>query len=128
MSLHYYPQGYRYRSAARMSGAVVGGEQGSDSDVAELSDLEDDGDEDEEEEEEEEEKKNYRNNCAFARKWEIRRSEKRMTERKREREKTVENTEIASNGMKGTEINWRGDRVCLRLPHRLVRATNFAVR
>ncbi|KAL0107192.1 hypothetical protein PUN28_015603 [Cardiocondyla obscurior] len=46
MSLH-YPQGYRYRSASK---AVIGtglGEQGSDSDVAELSDLEDDEDEDE---------------------------------------------------------------------------------
>lgn len=41
MSLH-YPQGYRYRSASRAGG----GEQGSDSDVAELSDLEDDEDED----------------------------------------------------------------------------------
>ncbi|CAK9796452.1 Voltage-dependent T-type calcium channel subunit alpha-1G [Anthophora quadrimaculata] len=44
MSLH-YPQGYRYRPATKA--AVVGnGEQGSDSDVAELSDLEDDEDED----------------------------------------------------------------------------------
>nr|XP_034187863.1 voltage-dependent T-type calcium channel subunit alpha-1G isoform X2 [Osmia lignaria] len=44
MSLH-YPQGYRYRPASK---AVGGGnvEQGSDSDVAELSDLEDDEDED----------------------------------------------------------------------------------
>lgn len=41
MSLH-YPQGYRYRSASKAGG----GEQGSDSDVAELSDLEDDEDED----------------------------------------------------------------------------------
>ncbi|XP_039307104.1 voltage-dependent T-type calcium channel subunit alpha-1G isoform X4 [Solenopsis invicta] len=45
MSLH-YPHGYRYRSASRaISGSGVG-EQGSDSDVAELSDLEDDEDED----------------------------------------------------------------------------------
>lgn len=43
MSLH-YPQGYRYRSASKAGGA--GCEQGSDSDVAELSDLEDDEDED----------------------------------------------------------------------------------
>ncbi|KAG7209644.1 hypothetical protein KM043_011291 [Ampulex compressa] len=42
MSLH-YPQGYRYRSASKAGGS---GEQGSDSDVAELSDLEDDEDED----------------------------------------------------------------------------------
>ena len=67
MSLH-YPQGYRYRPASKVVGAG-NGEQGSDSDVAELSDLEDDEDEDgggqstnrqivqqdEEEEEEEEE-------------------------------------------------------------------------
>lgn len=47
MSLH-YPQGYRYRSASRTGGGIgIGGEQGSDSDVAELSDLEDDEDEDE---------------------------------------------------------------------------------
>ncbi|XP_014476134.1 PREDICTED: voltage-dependent T-type calcium channel subunit alpha-1G isoform X2 [Dinoponera quadriceps] len=44
MSLH-YPQGYRYRSASKAGG--TGGEQSSDSDVAELSDLEDDEDEDE---------------------------------------------------------------------------------
>lgn len=44
MSLH-YPQGYRYRSAAKAAG-IGNGEQGSDSDVAELSDLEDDEDED----------------------------------------------------------------------------------
>lgn len=42
MSLH-YPQGYRYRSASKVG---VTGEQGSDSDVAEFSDLEDDEDED----------------------------------------------------------------------------------
>ncbi|KAI4503315.1 hypothetical protein M0802_001537 [Mischocyttarus mexicanus] len=41
MSTH-YPQGYRYRSPTK----ATGGEQGSDSDVAELSDLEDDEDED----------------------------------------------------------------------------------
>ncbi|XP_017887476.1 voltage-dependent T-type calcium channel subunit alpha-1G isoform X3 [Ceratina calcarata] len=44
MSLH-YPQGYRYRPASKAAGAG-NGEQGSDSDVAELSDLEDDEDED----------------------------------------------------------------------------------
>ncbi|XP_076629158.1 ca[2+]-channel protein alpha[[1]] subunit T isoform X2 [Colletes latitarsis] len=44
MSLH-YPQGYRYRSAAKAAG-TGNSEQGSDSDVAELSDLEDDEDED----------------------------------------------------------------------------------
>lgn len=43
MSLH-YPQGYRYRSTSKAGGGA--GEQGSDSDVAELSDLEDDEDED----------------------------------------------------------------------------------
>ncbi|KAF7408827.1 hypothetical protein HZH66_003364 [Vespula vulgaris] len=41
MSTH-YPQGYRYRSPTK----ATSGEQGSDSDVAELSDLEDDEDED----------------------------------------------------------------------------------
>ncbi|XP_071560722.1 ca[2+]-channel protein alpha[[1]] subunit T isoform X4 [Temnothorax nylanderi] len=45
MSLH-YPQGYRYRSASRAVSGTGVGEQGSDSDVAELSDLEDDEDED----------------------------------------------------------------------------------
>lgn len=40
----HYPQGHRYRSAFKVSGAGV--EQSSDSDVAELSDLEDDEDED----------------------------------------------------------------------------------
>ncbi|XP_026299337.1 voltage-dependent T-type calcium channel subunit alpha-1G isoform X4 [Apis mellifera] len=44
MSLH-YPQGYRYRPASKAVGSG-NGEQGSDSDVAELSDLEDDEDED----------------------------------------------------------------------------------
>ncbi|XP_076671262.1 ca[2+]-channel protein alpha[[1]] subunit T isoform X2 [Andrena cerasifolii] len=44
MLLH-YPQGYRYCSATKAAGAG-NGEQGSDSDVAELSDLEDDEDED----------------------------------------------------------------------------------
>ncbi|OAD58475.1 Voltage-dependent T-type calcium channel subunit alpha-1G [Eufriesea mexicana] len=44
MSLH-YPQGYRYRPATKAAG-TGNGEQGSDSDVAELSDLEDDEDED----------------------------------------------------------------------------------
>nr|XP_012145317.1 PREDICTED: calsequestrin-1-like [Megachile rotundata] len=44
MSLH-YPQGYRYRPATKAVGPG-NGEQGSDSDVAELSDLEDDEDED----------------------------------------------------------------------------------
>ncbi|XP_061937482.1 voltage-dependent T-type calcium channel subunit alpha-1G isoform X5 [Apis cerana] len=44
MSLH-YPQGYRYRPASKTVGSG-NGEQGSDSDVAELSDLEDDEDED----------------------------------------------------------------------------------
>lgn len=53
MSLHYYPQSYRYRSATRTSVIGVSAEQGSDSDVAELSDLEDDGDEDDADEEEE---------------------------------------------------------------------------
>ncbi|XP_011061777.1 PREDICTED: voltage-dependent T-type calcium channel subunit alpha-1G isoform X4 [Acromyrmex echinatior] len=46
MSLH-YPQGYRYRSASKAISGTGVGEQGSDSDVAELSDLEDDEDEDE---------------------------------------------------------------------------------
>lgn len=47
MSLRYHPQGYRYRSATKITeGATVCGEQGSDSDVAELSDLEDDDDDD----------------------------------------------------------------------------------
>ncbi|XP_011633277.1 voltage-dependent T-type calcium channel subunit alpha-1G-like isoform X3 [Pogonomyrmex barbatus] len=45
MSLH-YPQGYRYRSASKAVSGVGVGEQSSDSDVAELSDLEDDEDED----------------------------------------------------------------------------------
>ncbi|XP_024872842.1 voltage-dependent T-type calcium channel subunit alpha-1G isoform X2 [Temnothorax curvispinosus] len=45
MSLH-YPQGYRYRSTSRAVSGTGVGEQGSDSDVAELSDLEDDEDED----------------------------------------------------------------------------------
>ncbi|KYQ53199.1 Voltage-dependent T-type calcium channel subunit alpha-1G [Trachymyrmex zeteki] len=45
MSLH-YPQGYRYRSASKAISGTGVGEQGSDSDVAELSDLEDDEDED----------------------------------------------------------------------------------
>lgn len=45
MSLH-YPQGYRYRSASKAVNGTGIGEQGSDSDVAELSDLEDDEDED----------------------------------------------------------------------------------
>lgn len=40
----HYPRGYRYRSASRAGCGI--GEQGSDSDVAELSDLEDDEDED----------------------------------------------------------------------------------
>lgn len=44
MSLH-YPQGYRYCSATKAAG-TGNSEQGSDSDVAELSDLEDDEDED----------------------------------------------------------------------------------
>ncbi|XP_015590684.1 voltage-dependent T-type calcium channel subunit alpha-1G isoform X2 [Cephus cinctus] len=54
MSLHYYPQGYRYRSATRTSVSGTPGEQGSDSDVAELSELEDDGDEEEDGDEDEE--------------------------------------------------------------------------
>ena len=51
MSLHYHPQSYRYRSASRQGGGGHGPceQLGSDSDVNELSELEDDEEADEEE-------------------------------------------------------------------------------
>jgi hypothetical protein len=63
MSLHYQPKGYRYRSATRTSVHGPCEHLGSDSDVNELTDLEDDeeadeegdGDEEDDDEEDEEE-------------------------------------------------------------------------
>ncbi|XP_011497163.1 PREDICTED: voltage-dependent T-type calcium channel subunit alpha-1G [Ceratosolen solmsi marchali] len=55
MSLHYQPQGYRYRSATRTSIHGPCEHLGSDSDVNELSDLEDDEEADEEGDGDEEE-------------------------------------------------------------------------
>lgn len=56
MSLHYHSQvgGYRYRSATSTRAGLVCEQLGSDSDVNELSDLEDDEEADEEEDGDEE--------------------------------------------------------------------------
>lgn len=55
MSVHRYPQGYRYRSAAGKGVVNENLGQDSDSDVADLTDLEDGEDEDEEDDEDEDE-------------------------------------------------------------------------